>query len=30
LRGIELGAAVLVLVFGAALLAGYMVSERMI
>jgi ABC-type nickel/cobalt efflux system permease component RcnA len=30
LRGIELGAAMLVLVFGAALLAGYMVSERMI
>jgi nickel/cobalt exporter len=29
LRGIEVGAAVLVIVFGAALLAGYMASERM-
>jgi nickel/cobalt exporter len=29
LRGIEVGAAVLVLVFGLALLAGYMASERM-
>lgn len=30
MRGIELGAAVLVLAFGLALLAGYMASERMI
>ena len=30
MRSIELGAAVLVLVFGCALLAGYMVTERMI
>ena len=30
LRGIEAAAAVLVLVFGVALLAGYMVTERMI
>ncbi len=29
MRGIEVGAAVLVMVFGLALLAGYMVSERM-
>jgi nickel/cobalt transporter (NicO) family protein len=29
LRGIEVGAAVLVIVFGVALLAGYMASERM-
>jgi nickel/cobalt transporter (NicO) family protein len=29
LRGIEVGAAVLVMVFGVALLAGYMASERM-
>ncbi len=29
LRGVEVGAAVLVIVFGAALLAGYMASERM-
>jgi nickel/cobalt exporter len=30
LRGIEVSAAALVLVFGLALLAGYMASERMI
>lgn len=30
MRGIEAGAAVLVLAFGVALLAGYMVTERMI
>jgi ABC-type nickel/cobalt efflux system permease component RcnA len=30
MRGIELGAAVAVLAFGLALLAGYMVTERMI
>ena len=30
LRGIEVGAAALILVFGVALLAGYMASERMI
>ena len=30
LRGIEVGAAVLILVFGLALLAGYMASERLI
>jgi nickel/cobalt exporter len=29
LRGIEVGAAVLVMTFGALLLTGYMVSERM-
>lgn len=29
-RGLEAGAAVLVLAFGVALLAGYMVTERMI
>jgi nickel/cobalt exporter len=29
LRGVEVGAAVLVIVFGTALLAGYMASERM-
>jgi nickel/cobalt exporter len=29
LRGIEVGAAVLVIAFGIALLAGYMASERM-
>ena len=30
LRGLEAGAALLVLVFGLALLAGYMVTERMV
>jgi hypothetical protein len=29
LRGIEVGAAVLVMAFGALLLTGYMASERM-
>jgi nickel/cobalt exporter len=30
MRGIEVGAAVVIIAFGALLLAGYMVSERMI
>ena len=30
LRGVETAAALLIIVFGAALLAGYMVSERMV
>jgi hypothetical protein len=29
LRGVEVGAALLIVVFGALLLTGYMVSERM-
>jgi hypothetical protein len=30
LRGVETAAAVLIIVFGVALLTGYMVSERMV
>ena len=30
MRGIEVGAAVVIVAFGALLLTGYMVSERMI